>query len=81
MAPRLRRSGRYKRSSGRAHGPLELARDLSLMNRFRREVLEPVGINGLLNAFMLGRGGEIIGWIAVGTQTPLQRGRRSCRSR
>jgi DNA-binding CsgD family transcriptional regulator len=55
-----------------AYAPLELARDLSLMTRFRREVLEPVGVNGLLNAFLLGRDGEVIGWIAVGTHTSLQ---------
>ncbi|MGA9522810.1 MAG: helix-turn-helix transcriptional regulator [Myxococcaceae bacterium] len=53
-----------------AYAPLELARDLSLMNRFRREVLEPVGVNGLLNSFLLGRGREVIGWIALGTHAP-----------
>jgi DNA-binding CsgD family transcriptional regulator len=52
-----------------AYAPLESARNKRLRNRFRRELLEPVGVNGLLNVFLLGRSREVIGWIAVGTRS------------
>lgn len=50
-----------------AYAPLELARDKSLATRFRREILEPTGIEGLINSFIISSQGEILGWIAIGT--------------
>jgi DNA-binding CsgD family transcriptional regulator len=52
-----------------AYAPLEIARHPKLRARFRREILKPIGANGLLNVFLLGRNREVLGWIAVGTQT------------
>jgi DNA-binding CsgD family transcriptional regulator len=50
-----------------AYAPLDLARDQSLATRFRNEVLAPLGVNGMLNSFLLGRNKEVLGWLAVGT--------------
>jgi DNA-binding CsgD family transcriptional regulator len=53
-----------------AYAPLDLARDQSLAARFRNEVLAPLGVNGMVNSFLLGRNKEILGWLAVGTALP-----------
>ncbi len=53
-----------------AYAPLLMARDQGLAQRFQRELLSPMRVQGMLNAFMFGEGGEVIGWLALGTRAP-----------
>jgi DNA-binding CsgD family transcriptional regulator len=54
----------------RAYAPLEAAGDRQLVREVMREIVEPSGAAGLLNAFLLDRQGGVIGWMAVATRLP-----------
>lgn len=51
-----------------AHTPVDLTSNATLAARYRREILRPVGVQGVVNAFMLSSRKEVLGWIALGTR-------------
>jgi DNA-binding CsgD family transcriptional regulator len=53
-----------------AYAPVDLTNKTSLAARYRREILGPEGIQGLVNAFMLSSRKEVLGWLALGTREP-----------
>jgi DNA-binding CsgD family transcriptional regulator len=55
-----------------AYAPLEgrSGYDAGIAARLQKEIHEPFGARGWLNAFLLDSRGEILGWIGVGTRQP-----------
>jgi DNA-binding CsgD family transcriptional regulator len=53
-----------------AYAPVEMGTNAGLAARFRREILNPAGVQGLVNAFLVSSEKDVLGWIAVGTREP-----------
>jgi DNA-binding CsgD family transcriptional regulator len=51
-----------------AHAPVDLTSNETLAARYRREILGPIGVQGMVNAFMLSAEKQVLGWIALGTR-------------
>jgi DNA-binding CsgD family transcriptional regulator len=59
-----------KRTRGTAYAPLDDAREVKLAERVRAEFLRPQGVEGLLTAYLMGSGGQVLGFIVVATAEP-----------
>lgn len=57
-------------TKGAAYAPLLRTRQRALVEELREQLLAPVGVAGLLNAFLVVDGRPALGWISVGTAEP-----------
>lgn len=54
-------------TNGAAYAPMLQTRQRRLVQELRRDALAPLGVSGLLNAFLVVEGRPPLGWICVGT--------------